>query len=171
MELKTARLLMRPLNINDLASTHEYTGDVESIPYMLYFPALSIDETRDFLARSTAEWAKPSPAFYEFAIELDQRNIGEVGVYLDPSRSEGELGWLIHRDFRGNGYVSEAAEAVKYFSISILQLKRLYACCDARNLASRRIMEKLGMKLELSNGTRVNRDGNEAVEFVYSLLV
>ena len=171
MELVTSRLRLRPFTFEDVDSTHKYVSDAESIRYMLYFPTRSLNETREFLTRSIGEWAKPNPEFYEFVIELNHQNIGEVSVYLNNSRTQGELGWLIHRDFQNNGYVTEAAEAIKYFSINMLQLERLYACCDSRNIASRRIMEKIGLKLESSNGTRINCDGCQATELIYSLTV
>ena len=52
------------------------------------------------------------------------------------------------------GYVSEAATAVLEFAKTQLHLQRVTAQCDWRNIASARVMEKIGMQLIDENGTR-----------------
>lgn len=169
--LKTERLLLRPLGVNDLYSTHEYAGNEENAKYMMFLPNENLDETKKFLINASDEWAKSNPAFYEFAIITDgNRHIGAISIYLNESCSEGELGWIIHKDFWGNGYASEAAEAIKDFAINELKLKKLIAHCDSRNTASFRVMERIGMTLEKDDELRVNKSSCEPVkEYMYSL--
>lgn len=166
--LHTARLTLRPLCTGDVETAYAYLGDRENCLYMIFLPHDSKEETFDYLRKSEEEWQKESPGYYDFAVLLDGEHIGEVFVYL--SGSLGEMGWIIHRDHRGQGYALEAAEALRDFALHKLKLKTLVAHCDARNIASGRIMQKLGMSLH-ERGIRQNRafPGVDAEEVGYIL--
>ena len=59
------------------------------------------------------------------------------------------------------GYASEAAAALLSFAEKELGIKHFTAHCDTENTASRRVMEKLGMKLSDEHGGRKNRLSDE----------
>lgn len=169
VEIKTRRLLLRPLDIMDLDVVHEYSSDFETTRYLYNFPHYTIEETTQFLRKVTAEWKKESPDFYEFAVMLGYTQIGTVSVYLNKEHSEGELGWIIMSIYRGKGYAAEAAAALRDFCINKLFLKKLIAHCDRRNSASYRVMNKIGMVLEYDDGLRVYpKTGERARELMCS---
>ena len=147
-EIKTRRLLLRPLDISDAESVHQYASDDETTQFMQWLPNHTKEETLAFLQNVTAEWKKEQPRCYEFAMVLDGRQIGAVSVALDESREVGELGWIVHKAWQKQGYALEAAQAVQTFAIQQLKVKKLMATCDARNRASYALMEKLGMQRE-----------------------
>jgi RimJ/RimL family protein N-acetyltransferase len=168
MEFKTERLLLRPLDISDLQTVNQYATDVLNTQYMMHLPSRNEEETKQFLLGVSAEWKKEAPSFYEFAIVLHSTQIGAVSVYLNETRTEGELGWILNKKYWGNGYVTEAALKVKEFAIQSLQLKKLTAHCDCRNKSSARVMEKIGLALE-SKGEREYPDARGyASEYKYS---
>ena len=129
-EIKTERLLLRPLNISDLNTVHEYASDTENTRFMMRLPNRTIEETEEFLTRVTGEWEKDEPSFYEFAVVLNGLQIGAVSVYLDEEKEVGELGWILNRKYHKMGYATEAARAVKDFAVNVLHLKKLIAQCD-----------------------------------------
>lgn len=49
LELKTARLLLRPVQWEDLPSIYEYGGNWENARYMVYLPFSSIEDTKEFM--------------------------------------------------------------------------------------------------------------------------
>lgn len=171
----TERLLLRPFAFNDLDSTHEYASDIENTRYMIWLPNKDRHETMQFLQRAIAELEMNTPRFYEFAIIYQGKHIGAVSVSLDESGKEGEIGWIIHKDFQNRGFATEAAKAIMDFSVTQLHIRKIVAHCDFRNTASRKVMEKIGLTLESSHGVRLyrdNRDNNQAVnEYMYSLLL
>lgn len=168
-EIKTERLLLRPLNISDLETTHLYASDEENTRYMLFLPTKTTEETAKFLYCVTNEWAKSQPAFYEFAIVLNGMHIGAISVYLDEKNEIGELGWILNKDYQNNGYATEAALAVKDFAVNTLRVKKIIAQCDCRNAPSYRLMKKIGLKLESDDGVRTYAKRNEtAKELTYS---
>lgn len=153
-ELKTERLLLRPVSAADAESTFAYSGDAELTRYMIFFPKESIEETRAFLEQATKEWKKDEPTYFEFAVMLHNEQIGGVSLWLSDDRSEGELGWLLRREYHGKGYAIESVSALKDFAFNTLKLKKLVAQCDARNFPSEKLMQKLGMRCTDSTGTR-----------------
>ena len=169
-KLRTQRLLLRPLDVCDLETTHAYAGDKESTKYMIALPNETLEETEEFLTQASAEWRKNEPQFYEFAVDLDGLHIGGISITLGETLREGELGWILHKNYWKKGYATEAARAVKDFAINILHVSRLIAHCDSRNTASRRLMERLGMTLLSGDGIRYNRSSPEASkELLYAL--
>ncbi|MCH5317959.1 MAG: GNAT family N-acetyltransferase [Eubacterium sp.] len=172
IEIKTDRLVLRPLSINDLDSVHTYASDNDNTRFMVWLPNDTKEETAQFLLGVTEEWKKAEPDFYEFAITLDGKQIGAISCALNEQRDEGEFGWIINKRYWKMGYATEAAFAIKDFAINKLKVKKLTANCDYRNTDSYRLMEKLGLKLESDNGTRTyHKTGETAREFVYSLSV
>jgi RimJ/RimL family protein N-acetyltransferase len=170
IELKTDRLILRPLNIEDLDTVHAYASEVENTKYMLHLPNDTIEETSDFLARATNEWKKEEPNFFEFAITLEGKQIGAVSVYLNEQRTEGELGWILNKKYWGKGYATEAAVAVKDFAVNELKVSNLVAHCDFRNTASSNVMKKIGLTLVKDDGIRqYPKTAEIARESMYSL--
>lgn len=171
-EIKTNRLLLRPLNLKDLETVYKYSSDEENSTFMIWLPHDTKEKTIQFLTRVTEEWSKENPDFYEFAIILNETQIGAVSVALNKDKSEGELGWIVNKKYWKKGYALEAAAAVKDFAINELGVTKLTANCDYRNTNSYRLMEKLGLTLESSDGTRTYPKSNETVkELIYSLTI
>jgi RimJ/RimL family protein N-acetyltransferase len=59
-----------------------------------------------------------------------------------------EIGWTLHPDHAGQGYMTEAAGAVLDVAFNDLGLHRARALLDARNDASARLCTRLGMREE-----------------------
>lgn len=168
-EIRTERLLLRPLCLSDLNTTHAYASNTDTCRFMMRLPNDTPTETAEFLARVAAEWEKPQPEFYEFAVVADDVHIGAISVYTDEKRETGELGWILDKKYQKMGYAFEAALAVKEFARDVLHLKKLVAQCDKRNAPSYRLMEKIGLKLESADGTRYYaKSGETAEELTYS---
>lgn len=169
IQLKTERLLLRPLGTEDLEAFYEYASDAENTSYMIYFPHRDRGQTREFLEAVDAEWEKESPSFYEFSILLDGVQIGTASVYPEGGEGCGELAWMLHKAYWHHGYATEAAAAVRNFAFASLGLKRLCAHCDSRNLASARVMERLGMVRECEQERVYSDERGAAREYRYSI--
>lgn len=171
-EIKTDRLLMRPLCIDDLETVYVYAADEENTTYMFWLPNHKVEETVQFLIQVTNEWKKEEPSFYEFAIVLDGLQIGAISIYLDDTRKIGELGWIINKRYWKKGIATEAALAIKDFAIHTLKVRKLTANCDYRNIASYSLMNKIGLRLEDDKKVRTYTKNNETVkELTYSLVI
>lgn len=169
--IKTKRLLLRPLCMDDINTVHAYASNLDNTKYMLFLPNETVDESKEFLRFVTLEWQKDLPSTYEFAIVLDNIHIGAISISLDDTRQQGEIGWILHKDYWNLGYTTEVAIAVLDFAKNHLGLPSVIAHCDHRNLASIKVMEKIGMKLIDHQGTRTYLKRNEtAKELTYRIV-
>lgn len=170
MNLHTKRLLLVPLGTQYLISTHKYSSDFDNTRYMLHLPIADISETESFLAEVQEEWQKCAPQFYEYAILLNNEHIGAVDIYINKDSGEGELGWIISKNYWGNGYAAEAAREIMNFAIYELKVRKFIAHCDSENISSYKVMEKLGMVLTSKTKGRRNKSSDEdREELMYSL--
>ena len=87
---------------------------------------------------------------YQLAVVLRTENRLIGGCTLQQKHADAReafLGYAIGPDFQRKGYATEAAAALVTFGLDGLRLVRLYAECNAQNIASRRVLEKVGMRL------------------------
>ena len=170
MTITTKRLTLRPFSVRDWKTTYAYTSDPEISRYMPVLHNQTKRGTKHFLKHCEQQWKSGDvQERYDFAILLDGQHIGSVAV-TRRGDGQGELGWIISRKYWGHGYATEAAKAVLDFARNTLGMKIISARCDARNTASVRIMEKLGMMLEDDTRTRRYPGSDEDVpELVYIL--
>lgn len=161
MIIHTERLTLCPAGIAYLDSAYAYTSDIENTRFMMNLPNESREECAEYLRKAAAEWQKPAPEYYEFAVLLDGEHIGGVSLFREDDPNLAELGWIIHKKHWGKGIAAEAARAAMDFGIQKLCIRRFCAHCDSENFASRRVMEKLGMRLTSITGGRKNRASDE----------
>jgi len=108
---------------------------------------------------------------FELAIERkeDGTVIGFVGfIYQDSG--QGEMGWALGEEYRGQGYATEAARALMDYGFNSLGLHRIHADTGTDNVASWRIMERLGMRREGLLRGAVYEEGKWVDRYVYGML-
>ena len=147
--LETKRLVLRIPESDDAPVIEELAGDVrvaQMIPVMPHpYPTGAgvswVEAQRqawaDGQTRSLAITRKPEPAL-----------IGVVTLHLHPANRNAELGYWVGPPHWGNGYASEAAGDMVRYGFEDLNLARIYATALTRNPASRRVLEKIGMRHE-----------------------
>ena len=101
--LQTARLTLRPMEINDAKALHEFFSDPVAMEYWSQ-PHKSFQETKDWV-RGTVD-ADPKQTL-EYALLLDDEVIGKAGLWKSP-----ELGYFLIREHWGHGYMHEARRAL-----------------------------------------------------------
>jgi len=77
---------------------------------------------------------------------------------------------MFHPDQQGRGYAAEAGRAVLELGFETFGLHRVYGSCDARNAASARLMERLGMRLEGTLRETEYVKGAWCDELIYAIL-
>lgn len=167
-EISTERLVLKPLEKKYLRSTIQYAMDLENAKYMCRLPNETVEETEAFLADVEKEWKKEQPEFLEFAITYNDIHIGAVSVYFE--NDKGELGWIINKNYWGNGFAYEAAKALIHYAKTEMKVSYFVAHCDTENISSYKLMEKLGMIRTGEWGGRRNRCALEdSLEYQYEL--
>ena len=167
-EIVTLRLVLTPLGVPFLSTVNEYALNAENTRFMIHLPNESPQETLDFLQRVEAEWDRERPDACEFALLYQGKHVGAANICMEGNT--GELGWIVNKRYWGRGFAAEAARAlVDHFSTHFA-VNHFIAHCDADNVASWRIMEKLGMERTGSYGGRRNRSAvQDSIELQYEL--
>ena len=148
----TDRLSLRPAVAADADAVLAYRRLPEVNEYMTSAPS------------DAAEWAEvfgqEDRLSKTLVAEHDGRVIGDLMIAVEDawaqtevrSQAEGvqaEIGWCLDPAYQGRGLATEAVVAVLTTCFDALGLRRVVANCFADNLASRRLMERLGMRREL----------------------
>jgi RimJ/RimL family protein N-acetyltransferase len=109
--------------------------------------------------------------YVEFAVVLGEKAIGSVGVKrLSDTHKNAEVGWVFDARYWGQGYATEAARALMDWGFRNLELHRIIAVCDARNVPSYRLMERLGMRREAHHVKSFFSKGEWTDDLVYAVL-
>ena len=149
--IETKRLKLRQLEMADADAIYEYAKDDEFI-FIDGFPCEyeAIKHMVD-VCRNEAYNAK---SYIRWVVELtvDKNVIG--GVYLfephgnDVSGRRMEMGIEISRKYWNNGYATEVIQAVSYYGLTVMGLKRVEALVIPENKGSLRAFEKAGFENE-----------------------
>ena len=147
--LFTDRLMLRKIERFDSEDMYEYASLPEVTRFLTWDPHTDIGYTKKYLAFIAGKYKTFD--FYDWAVCLLEsgKMIGTCGFSrLDDRNMSGEIGYVINPLYSGHGYATEAARRVIEFGFSELGLERIEARYIVENLASRHIMDKLGMQFE-----------------------
>jgi len=147
--ISTRRLLLRPFVLADAADVQRLAGDPGIARTTLSVP-------HPYGDGMAAEWISTHQAGFEagtlanFAIAMQAGGslVGSIGLTIRPEFERAELGYWIAAAHWNRGYATEAAAAVIDYGFATLGLNKIFATHMARNPASGRVMQKLGMRSE-----------------------
>lgn len=173
LPLETQRLTLRPFTAGDLDSLSSYRSRADVARY-LYWEANTEQEVRAALEQKLASTSIRSQSdVLALAIIVRQTGdlVGDVILQLvSDEHRQGEVGYIIHPDHAGNGYATEAVEPLLHIAFDDLGLHRVIGRLEARNAASARVLEKLGMRREAQLVENEWVKGEWQSELVYAIL-
>jgi RimJ/RimL family protein N-acetyltransferase len=150
--LVTDRLVLRAMTSADVDDVHAYQSREDVCRYVPFEP-----RTRDEVAEKVAKFSQALTLAADddgLTLAVERRDalgrvIGDVYFALKRVADEGaEIGWTLHPDFTGRGYMTEAAGAVLDIAFGTLGLHRVSAMIDPRNGPSAALCRRLGMRCE-----------------------
>jgi ribosomal-protein-alanine N-acetyltransferase len=146
--LRTKRLQLRRFCVQDAQQmTQNYVTDARVTRFLSWTPHPDIGCTRSLLEQWEQCYGRED--YYNWAIEMDGRLIGSIGVVsLDERNRNCEVGYCISYSDWGKGIVAEALEEVLRFLFCGVGMHRVTAKHDAENPNSGRVMQKCGMQRE-----------------------
>jgi len=117
---------------------------------MRHFPApLSRQESDTLVDRIEAQWVQRGFTFYAAELRESGVFIGFIGISVPPFEAPFtpcvEIGWRLASAYWNRGLATEGARAVLRYAFGTLGLREVVALAVPANLASRRVMEKIGM--------------------------
>ena len=149
MIINTPRLTLRPVTSADFNATHQLLSDPEVMRFSLNGP-YNKQKTTDFINHCIQQAEKNLPTLMAVIEKESGLFIGFCGFYLQKFNGveEIELGYRLLKNHWGKGLASEAALAMKNHAFKQMGLTRLISIIENDNIASIRVAEKTGLKLE-----------------------
>ncbi|MEK6321261.1 MAG: GNAT family N-acetyltransferase [Acidobacteriota bacterium] len=146
-EIETARLLLRMFTADDLDDLSLIYADAEVMKYLSGHP-LTREETASWLNYFPAGWEQYGFGWWGVIFKERGELIGHGGLQFIHVTPEVEVTYGLAREYWGMGLASEAARACLRYGFEELKLDRIYALADPPNVASHRVMARVGMTYE-----------------------
>lgn len=170
--LKTERLELRRYRRSDEEEVFHVIGEDPKVnQYISWRPCVTREGTRKFIQLHLEQY-RSDQSFFGWAIEKDGRFIGSIGTFhMDIENESCEIGYNIGSKYWNQGIATEALTKVLSFLLQSVGLHKVYASCHEENLASRRVMEKAGMKYEgMAKEAIKDQDGSYKDAIFYYVL-
>lgn len=147
--ITTKRLKLRQFDLSDAIEVQRLAGEFEIADTTLLIPHPYEDGLAEEWIKSHEEKIASGAEFIFAIVRCDRDHlVGSIGLKINTDHENAELGYWIGKPHWNLGFATEAAEAILRFGFGELKLERIHAHYLARNPASGKVMQKLGMQRE-----------------------
>lgn len=172
IELETKRLFLRRFVVEDAKAMFEnWASDSENVRYVTWDPHPNPQVTQASIERWLLHYQEENT--YKWAIckkEDPKQVIGDISVVSqDPQKEICEVGYILGKNFWGQGIMTEALKAVLHFLLLEVGFKEVKAKYVSLNPASGRVMEKAGMHYLTTLPNAVARKGYIGDQITYTI--
>jgi RimJ/RimL family protein N-acetyltransferase len=166
LPLIAGRIVLRRLRRDDLRAFQFYRHDEEVGRYQSWAPEPD-DEAAAFLERMGAIPLFPTGEWVQLAIADPPTDglIGDIGLYIDDDVAE--IGFTLSPRWQRRGLATEAVSAAIQLVFEQTEAERIIGITDARNSASVRLLERVGMH-RVATDKAVFR-GEECIEHTFAI--
>lgn len=147
MRPESLRLRFEPIQEEHFTGLHSLITDSHVKEYLLDGQTMSEEWTRSVIHDSQNLFQERQVGVWLLSLKHDPTWIGFCGFRRFPRYGdEPELLYAIRKDFTGNGYATECAQAMIHYVHTHTSTRRLETAVDSPNLGSKRVLEKVGFK-------------------------
>ena len=144
--LETERLILRKMTPADAEAVFAYASDPEVTHYVIWDTHRTIEDSESFLRSTVERYENAEAADWGIVCKENGRFVGGCGIVeWDLDHARAEMGYVLSREYWGQGLMPEAVRAMISFGFERMGLNRIEARCMVENVASARVMEKAGM--------------------------
>jgi len=145
--LKTERLRLRKAKLADADLIfREYAQDPEVTKYVSWRAHQNLEETREYVQMCLLAWDVGKAFHWVIESAEDKQVMGMIIARVNAEKWE--LGYVLARPHWRQGYMTEALKGIIAWALKQKDIHRVWAVCDVDNIASARVMEKIGMQRE-----------------------
>ena len=168
--IHTARLVLREVAASDFEDHARLFNDRDVVRY-LYEDRLDAEQMRAHFERRFWRGLPAEGTWCNFVVEHEGAFVGEVGLGLvSAQHRQCEVGYVFSPAFRGLGFATESTRAMIDLAVEEMSAHRVMARLDARNDASRHLLERLGLRREAHLVQNEFVKGEWTDELVYAVL-
>ena len=142
--LETARLLLRPMNDGDADAIFALRSDAEIMRFIRQ-PQTHRADVNGWINLISSRWTTEKIGLCAVLDKVSNRTIGWCGLWRLAETGETEIGYAIATEFQKKGLASESAARCLEYGFNELNLEKIVAVARPENVASCRVMEKIGM--------------------------
>ena len=145
--LETERLVLRKINDDDFEELYRMNSDPLIMKYVGDGSTRDRNQMVKELEMLTSLYTRrPGLGIWATVLKENGTFIGASGLAPYDNTSEIELGYRILKEHWNMGYATEASVGILNYAFHILLLDKVVSSAHVDNIASRRVMEKVGMK-------------------------
>lgn len=142
MEIRDGDLVLRPWTEDDIGAMVAGCNDAEVARWIPTIPhPYTAEDARAFIRGDVGDEQA-------YAIELDGRVVGGIGMGLNSHEYRATMGYWVAAGMRGGGICTRALRLLTRHALEELEVQRVDLITDPENLASQRVAEKVGFQRE-----------------------
>jgi ribosomal-protein-alanine N-acetyltransferase len=146
--LETERLLLRQLQASDAQDCFLFMSDEENTRYYDPAPMTRLEQAEQSIERHRRRFAEQEALRWGITLKGENRVIGNGGYAWDAENHLAVLSYILAKHYWNQGIMTEALTAMIQFGFDHIHLHRIEAQVASPNLASARLLEKLGFQEE-----------------------
>ncbi len=168
-KIETDRLILRRYKESDIDAIYEIITD-ERLSKYIKFPKLSKQEELECIRQWISEADESKYEKWVIELKKDGTVVGNIDVNtVVKKHNYCNVGYTIRYDYWGNGYASEALEAVSNHLLENSGYYLVECSCNELNIQSSKVMLKAGFKKDgYIKNRRLNKDGTYSGVEYYS---
>jgi RimJ/RimL family protein N-acetyltransferase len=148
----TERLIMRPLEMDDVLSLFKLDSDPHVMKYLGNQPLTDISQVHIYLQNIQNQYVKNGIGRWALIEKESGELMGWSGIKLIPEETNGyknfyDLGYRLRPEYWGKGYATESAKAWIDIAYTTLNIDTLYATAHVENQASQHVLQKVGFTI------------------------
>ncbi len=149
MILKTKRLNLEKAKLEDAPFFYKLLNSPNWIEFIGDRNINTLDDAEKYIKNSLIQsYANHGFGLYKMTLQSDGKPVGICGLLKRPNLDHPDIGFALLPEYAKQGYMFEAAEATMDYAKSILGIFTIVAITTERNTNSRKLLEKIGLKLK-----------------------
>src|SRR5690554_4835554 len=170
-QLKTERLILRSLTLDDAAAMQRIRSDERVMAFMDSERHTTLAHSIQFITENLDAYQKKKGLFWALTLQTTGVFIGDFSYWdIDHKHARAEIGYTLLPDYWGKGYMTEALQTLLRFGFQDLNLHSIEANINPGNLNSRKLLQRLGFVKEAYFRENYYYNGRFLDSEIYSLL-
>jgi [ribosomal protein S5]-alanine N-acetyltransferase len=150
--IETERLILREFLHSDAEALFEMDKNPEVHKYLWNKPLTNIEEVHDYIKLVRQQYLDNNIGRFVVVLKETKEVIGWAGLKFSTQMVNNkinfyDIGYRLNEKFWGKGYATEASFAWLDYGFNVMKIKLMEAAAHTNNIASNKILQKIGMKM------------------------
>lgn len=149
LEIEGERIKLRRPQLSDADNIYKNLQDKETVRWTFIPQPYKKQDAIKWIRKTHYRIINKKEYHFAIVLKTENRVIGAIALMaIDWKNKNAELGYWLGKRYWGKGFTTEAVKLILRFAFEKLKLRRIHAFSFEENIASRRVLEKCGFKLE-----------------------